>query len=164
MKSASLVVSLFALVPATSSAFMHSNNSPLQRNLGRQNKVPHRKTHLNNYRSVEEAIADAKQVCAEEGPNSQRCAVAWDIVEELEAADSHVRTPTAGANELSYVPLVQGFDILTSKMERKLGELKSLSTQMAEAGAGPEVERLIYASDEMTQVIQEARAAMSQYS
>ena len=61
------------------------------------------------------------------------------------------------------MPLVQGLDILSSKLERKLGELKNLSTQMAESGAGPEVERLIYASDEMTQVLQEARVAMAQY-
>ena len=54
-------------------------------------------------------------------------------------------------------------DILSTKLEKKLVELKKLSTQMAEAGAGPEVERLIYASDEMTQVLEEARAAMAQY-
>merc|ERR1712086_510570 len=145
------------LLPAISSAFFHQFSAPLQRHL---HGVHCRTTELQLYRSAAEAISEAERICMVEGPNSTRCAVAWDIVEELKAADSHDRTQTAGANELSYVPLVQGLDILSTKLEKKLVELKKLSTQMAEAGAGPEVERLIYASDEMTQVLEEARAAM----
>lgn len=140
---------------------MHGHNTPQQRNLSRHSRS--QISELNLYRSAAEAISEAERICMVEGPSSTRCAVAWDIVEELKAADAHDRTPTTGVNELSYVPLVQGLDILSSKLERKLGELKNLSTQMAESGAGPEVERLIYASDEMTQVLQEARAAMAQY-
>lgn len=159
MKSTSLAVSLLAM-PGTSSAF---STQQFSNSIQRQNGVPYRNTSLKLYRSAAEAIAEAERICMVEGPHSERCAVAWDIVEELKAADSHDRTPTTGGNELSYVPLVQGLDILADKLERKLGELKKLSTQMAEAGAGPEVERLIYASDEMTQVLAEARAAMAHY-
>ena len=38
--------------------------------------------------SVEDAIAEAQKACAED-PTSGECKVAWEIVEELEAADSH---------------------------------------------------------------------------
>mmetsp|Transcript_34960 Transcript_34960/g.73747 ORF Transcript_34960/g.73747 Transcript_34960/m.73747 type:complete len:171 (-) Transcript_34960:117-629(-) len=169
MKSTSLIVSFFALIPATTSAFASNNNRPQQRlnnNLSHHDKAPQHKTttELNLYRSAAEAIAEAEQICYMEGPDSQRCKVAWDIVEELKAADAHVRTPDTPANDISYIPLVAGLNILSDKLDRKLGELKNLSTQMAEAGAGPEVERLIYASDEMKQVLTEARAAVSQYS
>ena len=40
-----------------------------------------------------------------EGPYSDRCAVAWDIVEELKAADADHRKEPTGAYELSYIPL-----------------------------------------------------------
>mmetsp|Transcript_42383 Transcript_42383/g.90182 ORF Transcript_42383/g.90182 Transcript_42383/m.90182 type:complete len:166 (+) Transcript_42383:154-651(+) len=164
MKSTSFLVYLSPLViPAAVSAFTHANNSPRRFNLVHYDAAHQKCTALHLYRSAAEAIVEAKRICAIEGPDSERCAVAWDIVEELEAADSHVRAPATESYELSYVPLVQGLDILSSKIERKLGELKNLSTQMAEAGAGPEVERLIYASDEMKQILAEARAAMAQY-
>lgn len=64
---------------------------------------------------------------------------------------------------IGLVPSVQGLNILSDKLGRKLGELKKLSTQMAEAGAGPEVERLVYASDEMLQILEEATTAVAQY-
>jgi len=89
--------------------------------------------------------------------------VAWDIVEELKAADAHDRTEPAAPNPLSYSPMVAGLDILTSKLERKMDELRNLSTQLAAEGAGPEVERLVYASDEFKQILAEARTAMDQY-
>lgn len=38
---------------------------------------------------IEKAIQEARQVCQEKGPNSRECAVAWDIVEELEAEAAH---------------------------------------------------------------------------
>lgn len=97
-----------------------------------------------------------------EGPGSERCKVAWDIVEELKAADSHERTNPRPI-ELNYYPLLEGFDLLSNKVDKQLDELRNLSTQLVEVGAGPEVERLIYASDEMKQILDEARAALNQY-
>ncbi len=38
---------------------------------------------------IQKAIAEARQVCQDKGPNSRECAVAWDIVEELEAEAAH---------------------------------------------------------------------------
>ena len=159
-----LVVLVGALVHATVSAFTQGNVFLTQRSTNRKRRAPsNQNTALDLYRSAAEAIAEAERICAEEGPYSERCKVAWDIVEELEAADAHVRKPAAEPGFLSYSPLVEGLDILSKKIERKMDELKKLSTTLAEEGAGPEVERLVYASDEMKQILAEARAAMDQY-
>lgn len=158
MKRTRSIIALALTIPATS-AF----NNIISPHQCSRNKAAYKSTELNLYRSAAEAIAEAERICAIEGPNSERCAVAWDIVEELEAADAHVRTPVLSSDELSYVPLINGLEILSGKLERKLDELRNLSTEMAAAGAGPEVERLIYASDEMKQILDEARAAMAQY-
>lgn len=40
---------------------------------------------------IEKAVVNARAICAEKGPNSRECAVAWDIVEELEAEAAHQR-------------------------------------------------------------------------
>ncbi|MFB2834560.1 CP12 domain-containing protein [Floridanema evergladense] len=40
---------------------------------------------------IEKAIESARAICAEKGANSRECAVAWDIVEELEAEAAHQR-------------------------------------------------------------------------
>ncbi|NET01391.1 MAG: hypothetical protein F6K62_24890 [Sphaerospermopsis sp. SIO1G2] len=39
--------------------------------------------------AILEAIAEAREVCDQNGINSPSCAVAWDIVEELQAEKSH---------------------------------------------------------------------------
>lgn len=160
-------IAITLLITATSSAFMHEARSDISHqrsiNSGSKANPKNSDTALHLYRSAAEAIAEAEQICAMEGPDSHNCKVAWDIVEELEAADAHVRTPDTGAHELSYSPMVNGLEILSVKIEKKMDELKKLSTQLAEAGAGPEVERLVYASDEMKQIIAEARSAMDQY-
>lgn len=41
---------------------------------------------------IAKAIAAAHTVCAEKGDQSPECAVAWDIVEELQAEASHQRS------------------------------------------------------------------------
>lgn len=38
---------------------------------------------------IQEAIAKARQICADKGATSEDCAVAWDIVEELQAEAAH---------------------------------------------------------------------------
>lgn len=159
MKVLSFAASFLALAPA-SLAFMQSNVCPPQRNLSSSRRSI---TALDLYRSAAEAISEAERICMVEGSHSERCKVAWDIVEELEAADAHVRSPPSGPNEVSYGPLIYSLDILSDKIERKMDELKKLSTQLAEAGAGPEVERLIYASDEMKEILTSAKSAMDQY-
>lgn len=39
--------------------------------------------------AIQEAIEQARAACASEGNASSDCAVAWDIVEELQAEKSH---------------------------------------------------------------------------
>ena len=41
---------------------------------------------------IEEAIAEARTICAQKGATSRECAVAWDIVEEIQAEASHQRS------------------------------------------------------------------------
>lgn len=40
---------------------------------------------------IEEAIKEARAICAEKGATSRECAAAWDIVEELQAEAAHQR-------------------------------------------------------------------------
>ena len=40
---------------------------------------------------IQKAVENARAICTEKGPNSRECAVAWDIVEELEAEAAHQR-------------------------------------------------------------------------
>jgi CBS domain-containing protein len=40
---------------------------------------------------IQKAIANAQTICSEKGVNSKECAVAWDIVEELQAESAHQR-------------------------------------------------------------------------
>lgn len=39
--------------------------------------------------AILEAIVEARQTCEVDGDNSSGCAVAWDIVEELQAEKAH---------------------------------------------------------------------------
>ncbi|KAL3940114.1 MAG: hypothetical protein SGBAC_005275 [Bacillariaceae sp.] len=99
-------------------------------------------TKLNLYASVEDAIAEAQRVCAM-NPQSQECKVAWSIVEELEAADSHRdsagrqiapdSTPTNMSPDL--VALVASFDILSQKIDGKMEQLTATTNKLQELGA-----------------------------
>jgi hypothetical protein len=44
-----------------------------------------------------------------------------------------------------------------------MDELNKLSRSLVEAGAGPEVERLAYASEEMRVILEEAVRSLDQY-
>ncbi len=41
---------------------------------------------------IQQKIAEARQICAEDGFSSDNCAFAWDVVEELQAEQAHERT------------------------------------------------------------------------
>jgi hypothetical protein len=128
------------------------------------NNSCYKSSELNLYNSVEEAIGEAQRICSEQGGDSEACRVAWDIVEELEAADAH-RTPAhpTTQQELSYGPLILSLDLLSAKIDRKMDELNKLSQSLVEAGAGPEVERLAYASEEMKGILEEAVRSLDMY-
>lgn len=44
--------------------------------------------------AIQEAIAQARSACESNGNASSNCAVAWDIVEELQAERSHRQVKT----------------------------------------------------------------------
>lgn len=50
--------------------------------------------------AILEAIAEARQTCEIDGSNSAGCAVAWDIVEELQAEKSHQKQAQKRQNSL----------------------------------------------------------------
>ncbi len=50
--------------------------------------------------AIFEAIAEARETCDINGNNSANCAVAWDIVEELQAEKSHKQQATKSKTSL----------------------------------------------------------------
>lgn len=38
---------------------------------------------------MQDALSQARETCADQGSDSKACAVAWDIVEELQAENAH---------------------------------------------------------------------------
>ncbi|MCV3212434.1 Calvin cycle protein CP12 [Plectonema radiosum NIES-515] len=61
-------------------------------------------SHDNQTQTLEEvifeAIAEARETCDLSGSNSANCAVAWDIVEELQAEKSHKQQATKSKSSL----------------------------------------------------------------
>mmetsp|Transcript_3859 Transcript_3859/g.8851 ORF Transcript_3859/g.8851 Transcript_3859/m.8851 type:complete len:171 (+) Transcript_3859:7073-7585(+) len=118
-------------------------------------------TKLNLYASIEDAITEAQRVCAM-NPESQECKVAWDIVEELEAADSHRdaagrqiapdMTPTNMSPDL--VAMVASFDILSQKIDGKMEQLLATTNKLQELGADdPAIAELGARAADMRQVL-----------
>ena len=166
MISSTLRATLLCFLVSTNPAAAFTNHRTTNAAASHTNKTnsSYKSSELNLYNSVEEAIGEAQRICNEQGGDSEACKVAWDIVEELEAADAH-RTPThpTSSQEVSYGPLISSLDLLSAKIDRKMDELNKLSTSLVEAGAGPEVERLAYASEEMKQILEEAVRSLDVY-
>jgi hypothetical protein len=120
-------------------------------------------TRLSLFKSVEDAIAEAQRICAE-NPDSQDCKVAWDIVEELEAADSHKggpEAPTVLSANAEYNSLLDSFDILAKRTADKLEQLKAVTLRLEDLGVtDPRVTQLYDISDELKQAIAQANAAL----
>ncbi len=108
-------------------------------------------TRLFLYNSVEAAIAEAQRIC-DENPDSPACQVAWDIVEELEAADSH-KDDQDRAREphytMDYDAMIRSFDILTTKLDTKMDQLIATCDKFEEWGADPSVAELSRLAEEM---------------
>ncbi|AGY56733.1 Calvin cycle protein CP12 [Gloeobacter kilaueensis] len=49
---------------------------------------------------IEQEKAEAKQICSINGDGSPQCAAAWDAVEEVQAAASHVQSKEKKPNSL----------------------------------------------------------------
>lgn len=151
--SASIMKILFALLfPFLSRAFV-AEPPPSRRAT----------TKLNLFDTVEAAIAEAQRICAE-NPDSQECKVAWDIVEELEAADSHKVAPEAPAGisaSAEYNSLLDSFDILSKRTTDKLEQLKAVTLRLEDLGVNePAVSQLYDISDELKRAIAQAKACL----
>lgn len=49
---------------------------------------------------IQKAVVEARSTCEEKGDASSECAVAWDIVEELQAEKSHQKQARERKNSL----------------------------------------------------------------
>ena len=115
---------------------------------------------LHSYESVEAAIADAQRICASD-PTSPECKVAWDIVEELEAADSHQGGFDAPSASTDLTALMGGFDILIKKIDGKMDQLKATTDKLAELGeTDPSLAELGARAVDMKQALANARARL----
>ena len=115
------------------------------------------------YDSVEEAIAEAQRICAED-PTSPDCKVMWDIVEELEAADSHtakVAAPKELSRKAKYTSVLSSFDMLEQAAERQMEQLKALTDTLADLDVSdPSVTKLGELAVEMKQALEKAKASL----
>lgn len=120
-------------------------------------------TRLFLYDSVETAIAEAQKLC-EENPNSKECKVAWDIVEELEAADSHKgapQGPTGITADAEYKSLLDSFDILMDRTSDKLDQLKAVTVRLEDLGVNdPRVSQLYDHSETLKQALVQAKVSL----
>lgn len=123
-------------------------------------------TQLFLYDRVEEAIAEANRVCAQSGPESQECRVAWDIVEELEAADAHRGGPMqGGGGAVNMSPdgqaLMSSFNILLQKIDGKMDQALATTEKLAELGLrDPEIAELHQRAYEMKEAVWNARRSL----
>ncbi len=66
-----------------------------------QAAVDSNKDVVNLETAILEAVAEARSTCEVNGSNSSDCAVAWDIVEELQAEKSHQKQAAKIKNSLN---------------------------------------------------------------
>ena len=119
-------------------------------------------TKLQLFKTVEEAIAEAQRVCAAD-PSSPECKVAWDIVEELEAANSHKdkKTTEVMPQSTDYHAFMGSFDILCQKIDGKMDQLMATAVKLHELGASdPSIEALYSKAEEMKQALRNARSTL----
>jgi CP12 domain len=115
------------------------------------------------YTPVQEAIADAQRICAMD-PTSGECRVAWDIVEELEAADSHMGILPAPVVATDFLSLVEGFDILVERIDHKMDRLIATTDSLAELGVTDAAITSLYdRAEDMKRALMHARNTLRDY-
>lgn len=132
MKISSALLSL--LLTSTARAFVVSSSSSSPRTAN--TKLAAEKKMFD---TVEEAIKEAEKLC-EEG-NKEECAMMWDIVEELEAADSHAKGLAPGkevSKKTQYELELAGFALLEKEVQGQMDQLKALTSKMADLGVKDE--------------------------
>ena len=115
------------------------------------------------YSTVEDAIAEAQKICAMD-PTSPECRVAWDIVEELEAADSHMGGLPAPAGQGDYLSLVDGFEILVDRIDHKMDRLIATTESLARLGFTDSAITSLYdRAEDMKAALMYARSTLRRY-
>lgn len=137
-----LLLSLL-LLASTASAFMVAPSPLLAPRVSSSSS-------LNLYDNVESAIGDAQRICASD-PSSAECRVAWDIVEELEAANSRRHAPEAATTaDTDIAVFVGSFDILAKKIDGKMDQLRATMEKLEQLGCDdPSVAALGERAEEM---------------
>jgi len=104
-------------------------------------------------------------ICASD-PGSKSCQVAWDIVEELKAAESHRSSGVGTFIDPNYTDidtLLYSFDILVKKIDGKMDQLKATTDKMQELGASdPSVRELGELAEYMKQQLTYVRNGLNQ--
>ena len=124
-------------------------------------------TQLFLHERVEEAIAEAYRVCGQD-PGSRECAVCWDIVSELQAAESHRGRPMqGGGGAVNMSPdgqaLMSSFNILLAKIDGKMDQALATTEKLAELGLrDPEIADLHQRAYEMKEAVWNARRSLGQ--
>ena len=117
--------------------------------------------------SVEDAIAEAQKICADD-PMSGECKVMWDIVEELEAADSHTKMSRKGlkppkelSRESKYESVLFGFELLEKNAEGQMDQVKALTDKLADLDVtDPAVTKLGELAVKMKEALVEAKDSL----
>ena len=137
---------LAASLPLPGSAFSPAAGGALSSSSSSSPRLATTRLRPHLVENLEEAISEAQRICSLD-PTSSECRVAWDIVEELEAKDSHIQTAAAaaaaagagagaGAGELGtdYAVLMGSLDILLTKIDGKMDQLLATTDKMAQLG------------------------------
>jgi hypothetical protein len=143
------IIAIFSLLVSSTCAFMSARTSPSRP-----------QTAIRLQTRVEDAIADAQRICAPD-PTSPACRVAWDIVEELEAAGSRKDQGYSGNVNTSpdYQALAFGFDMLLRKIDGKMDQLSATATKKQQMGSdNPALDELCQKAHEMKEAISRSRA------
>jgi hypothetical protein len=115
------------------------------------------------------AVADALRISKEFGGTSSEARIAWETVEEMDAADVSPAMPPstfsmpASAEEvriLDYSVQVRALNQLLADTEEKLSQIKTLASNLKELDIkDPTLSKLPASASGMKKVLQEAKAA-----
>jgi hypothetical protein len=114
------------------------------------------------------AVADALRISKEFGGTSSEARVAWEIVEEMDSADSSAAMPSSSSMNLSpeethkmdYAVQVRALNQLLADTEEKMSQIKTLAHNLKEMETDdPTLAKLPPTATGLKTALQEAKAA-----
>ena len=166
---ASSTTSAFIVHPSNQAILQFSSSTPTTSTMGTTSRFS--LCRLNLYKSAQDAIVEAQRICNEHGAGSEACKVAWDIVEELEAADNHKNispTPQYYHGSITdqtppdIAALMASFDILITKIDGKMDQLKATTDRFQQLGANdPSIAELGNHAIHMKYALRNARNSLN---